>query len=159
MDTNINHLPHSHCMCGIMNVVFRSTSGECGRPFDVKVIWFKYTFFLLLFFLPIMIVPLSWLGWRMEGAATFVRHSILDISVHMWYLNSMGSLHSPRPGYFSYKLCGQPAELCGVLQTFIRQFYLSSFVKKRKLCRDNDWNKLVCWDITDCCLHARPMVS
>ena len=61
----------------------------------------------------------------MEGAATFVRRSILDISVHMWYLNSMGS----------------------------------SFVKKRKLCRDNDWNKLVCWDITDCCLHARPMVS
>ena len=23
----------------------------------------------------------------MEGAATFVRRSILDISVHMWYLN------------------------------------------------------------------------
>ena len=64
MDTNINHLPHSHCMCGIMNVVFRSTSVECGRPFDVKVIWFKYTFILLPFFLPIMIVPLSWLGWR-----------------------------------------------------------------------------------------------
>ena len=80
----------------------------------------------------------------MEGAATFVRRSILDISVHMWYLNSMGSLHSPRPGYSSYKLCGQPAELCGVLQTFIKQFYLSSFVKTRKLCRDNDWNKLVC---------------
>ena len=79
----------------------------------------------------------------MEGAATFVRHSILDISVHMWYLNSMDSLHSSRPGYFSYKLCGQTAELCGVLQTFIKQFYLSSFVKKRKLCRDNDWNKLV----------------
>ena len=71
----------------------------------------------------------------MEGAATFVRRSILDISVHMWYLNSMGSLHSPRPGYSSYKLCGQPAELCGVLQTFIN------------------------WDITDCCLHTRPMVS
>ena len=84
MDTNINHLPHSHCMCGIMNVVCRSTSGECGKPFDVKVIWFKYTFFLLPFFLPIMIVPLM---AGMEGAATFVRRSILDISVRMWYLN------------------------------------------------------------------------
>ena len=75
-------------MCGIVNVVFQS-SGECGRPFDVKVIWFKYTFFLLSFFLPIMILPLM-AGMEMagmEGAATFVRHSILDISVHMWYLN------------------------------------------------------------------------
>ena len=117
-------------------------------------------FFLLPYFLPIMIVPLSWLGWR--GAATFVRRSILDISVSMWYLNccSMGSLHSPRPSYFSYKLCGQPAELCGVLQTFIKQFYLSSFVKKRKLCRDNDWNKLVCWDITDCfCRNYHPVLT
>ena len=53
----------------------------------------------------------------MEGDATFVRRTILYISVHMWYLNSMSSLHSLRPGYFSYKLCGQPAELCGVLQS------------------------------------------
>ena len=60
----------------------------------------------------------------MEGAATFVRRSILNISVHMRNLNSMGSLHSPRPGYFSYKLCGQPAELCGVLQTFMYMYVL-----------------------------------
>ena len=94
---------------------------------DVKVIWFKYTFFLLPFFLPIMIAPLM---AGIEGATTFVRRSILDISVHMWYLNSMGSLHSPRPGYFSYKFCGQPAELCGVLQTFISSFICRVSLKK-----------------------------
>ena len=68
-------------------MVFQSTSGECGKPFDVKVmIWFKYTFFLasLLNFFPIVIVPLI---AGMEGAATFSRGSILDISVRMWYLN------------------------------------------------------------------------
>ena len=96
-------------MCAIMNVVFRSTSGECGRPFDVKVM-VQIHFFSASFFPSYHDSATLMAG--MEGAATFVRHSILDISVHMWYLNSMGSLHSPRPGYFSYKLCGQPAELC-----------------------------------------------
>ena len=41
-------------------------------------------FFSASFPLPIMTVPLM---AGMEGAATFVRHSILDISVHMWYLD------------------------------------------------------------------------
>ena len=60
METNINHLPHSHCMCGILNVVFRSTSDECGKPFDMKVIWLVHIhFFSASFFF-----SYRWLGWR-----------------------------------------------------------------------------------------------
>ena len=130
MDTNINHLPHSHCMCVIMNVVFRSTSGECGRPFDVKVIWFKYTFFSASFFPSYHDSATLMAG--MEGAATFVRHSILYISVHMWYLNSMGSLHSPRPGYFSY--CFVVSQLSFVVYC---KPSLSSFICQVSLKKEN----------------------
>ena len=66
-------------------MVFLSTSGECDKPFDAKVIWFKYTFFFASFFPSYHDSATLMAG--MEGAATFVRRSILDISVHMWYLN------------------------------------------------------------------------
>ena len=81
---NINHLPHSHCMCGIMNVVFRSTSGECDKPFDVKVM-VQIHFFSASFFPSYHDSATLMAG--MEGAATFVRRSILDVSMRMWYLN------------------------------------------------------------------------
>ena len=67
-------------------MVCRSTSGECGKPFDVKVIAMVQIHFFSAFFFPSYHDSATLMA-GMEGAATFVRRSILDISVRMWNLN------------------------------------------------------------------------
>ena len=115
MDKNINHLSHSHCMREILNVVFRSTSGECGKPFDVKVM-VQIHFFSASFFSPYLDSATH--GWYGGGCHICQGFPIRYIRAHVVsQLMFYGLTSLSQTWLFSYKLCDQPAELCGVLQT------------------------------------------